>query len=141
MKIARKPVISDRIYLSDESLEFAAREGDLPRDEQAWVRIRQAREGDFVARAELMAKREVRYGGSFSEVIGDNSRERVKYEVFWTLHECKNLVDDDGTPVFGDGPTDAMKFQSFEAIWNSLETHVTEAIVLAVWRVNSGWRQ
>jgi len=140
VKISLKQVVSGKIYLRDESMEFAVNEGNVKPEDAAWVRIRQAREGDFVALEEIRAKREIKYGNSASEIIDANPRECAKYQVWWTLHDCGNLLNEDDDPLFAKLPVGAMQFADFDAIWSNLDTCASTAILSAVWKVNPEWR-
>src|SRR5512138_2876548 len=131
MDLKSFPTVSEKIYLSDISGDFAKAEGAVDRDQQAWVIVRQAREEDHIKRAALQAKREIKYGATgpftMSEIVEDNPRERVQYEVYWTLVETGNLSDD-GKPLFAKSPVNQVPFAEFEKVWGAMPPVVAQAI-------------
>jgi len=149
MKIKMTPTISEPIYLQALSLEIAAMEGEIPQTEQAWVKVRQATEQDHIARADLMARKEMQFGSAYSEFVEDNPRERMMYEVYWTLYDLGNLVDESGDPLFStrdkegrlatNMPANSMPFAQFQEVWGKLERFLTAAIYMAVLKANPDW--
>ena len=139
MKIKIVPAISEPIYLQSVSLTIAGIEGDIPQSDQVWVKIRQATEADHIARADLLARRVMTYGDQVSETVEDNPRERLMYEVYWTLAEVGNLVDEDGKPIFSVMPAKNMPFAKFQELWGKLSSALALAIHAAVRQANPDW--
>lgn len=136
--------VSGQIILADIYPAFAKLEGEIDHDKRVWVIVRQAREEDSIARAALLAKREMkqtigaRAAVSISEIVDDNPRERFKYEVYWTLTDVGNLMDGD-KPHFTKMPARDMPFGEFEKLWGALPQDVALAIHKAVRQFNPPW--
>lgn len=136
MQVHRLPVVVGPIYLADIHEPFAQAEGEVPKGERVWVKIRQATEGDTEQRYGLVAPRAVEYaGGAVVEKYTDNKREHMRMEAFWTLDEAGNLTYDDGKPVFSSG----MTHNEFSEAWWKLPAVCAEAIHKAVLSVNVDW--
>lgn len=141
MKISSIPVVSAQLYLADLYEPFKTLEGtNMDPLERVWVTVRQATEGDNEKRADLVAKRHVTLSqDGMSEQYDDNVRTRMKWEVYWTLDEVGNLVDDDGKPVFRIKPVREMAFPDFEKVWHRFDSRLANAIHKAVRITNPDW--
>ena len=163
MAIKAMPIVSQQVYLSDllngvypdtnhgktckgMSKEVAELEGDCPKDELAWVVVRQATEQDNMRRAGRVAKRTVQWAGDeVSETRDDNLREQWAYQVWLCLCDTGNISDRDGKPVFqfkdaGKGYTQLdMGFKNFLDAYGSLPSAVTSAMRRAVLNINPDW--
>jgi hypothetical protein len=137
MKIKRIPTISEPIFLAEISEEFKELEGEVTQDQKAWVRVRQATEGDSESRAALQSKRRIEYNpdSTMTEMVDENIRTRLKFEVWWTLDEVGNLTWEDGDPIFKKG----MSFKEFEDAWKRLDVRISLAIHKAVRITNPNW--
>lgn len=136
MKISRLPTISDPIYLSDISPDFAEMEGDVQENKRVWVKVKQATEGDNEHRVGALATRRVEWaGGAATETVDDNVRTQRRVEAHMTIMEVGNLVDEDGGPYFKKD----MGLTDFNDAWWALPTVVTDALHTAVLQVNPQW--
>jgi len=146
MTIKALPTISDQIYLQDLNEDVKAMEGgDCPRDEQAWVTVRQATESDAQRRASLVAKRRTeRSGDKVVEEWTDNVLEVYATEVYSCLVDCGNILDAKDNPLFEF--MDATNYQKvkggykkFRASYGDLPLCVTRAMRQAVLQLNPQW--
>jgi len=168
MAIKAMPIVSDQVYLSDLLSEYptdeggeltpraqvyrvasdnvAKLEGDCPKDEMAWVIVRQATEQDNMRRADRVAKRTVSWRGEdVSETRDDNLREQWAFEVWLCLCDAGNLLTRDSKPLFrfkgsGNGYQQLdMSFKNFLTAYGSLPSAVTTAMRRAVLDTNPDW--
>lgn len=145
MSIATKPIISEMIYLQDLSKDVKEMEGDCPRDEQAWVMIRQATESDNLRREQVITKVELFHEtGVTREIRQSTIRNDRAYEAFLTLHAIGNIMGPDGSPLFefkDTGPYNKVKgtFDKFRGDFGLLPGAVARAIALAVYSINEDW--
>lgn len=168
MAIKAMPIVSGQVYLSDLLSEYptdeegeltnrakvyksvsdavAKLEGDCPKDEAAWVIVRQATEQDNIRRADRVANRTVRWAGEdVSETRDDNMREQWAFEVWMCLCDTGNLLTRSGQPLFrfkesthGYRQLD-MNFADFLTAYGSLPSVVTTAMRRAVLDTNPDW--
>lgn len=145
MAIKAMPVISEEIYLQDMSEDVKELEGDCPRDEQAWVMVRQATESDNLRHEQQIATVElVHEGGKTHEKRRSSIREEWAFESFLTLHAVGNIEGPDGNPLFefkDMGPYNRVKgtFEKFKQTYGLLPGSVARAIIKAVYTVNPDW--
>ena len=146
MDIKKYAVESDKIFLADESPEFAKLEGEVPEDERVWVKVRQATQADNIRLADINTQRERKYSGdqltgnvnSVSLVYNSNPLRRQATQVYLTVVEIGNLTDGD-KPVFDVAPLKKMPEATFLAKWGSLRTELANAIHKACLKVNPDW--
>jgi len=147
MAINAVPTISKEIYLQDWSEAVKKMEGeDCPRKEQAWVRVRQATEGDQLQVSQRYEDIEYTYtpDGSTMEKRTSNVLEDRMFKAYLVLVEVANILDKKGKPVFKfkDGP-DYPKFDGeyseFQDRWALLPSVGADAIELAVLSLNRQW--
>ena len=144
MKIV--PVISEPIYLRDISKQFKELEGDVPREEQVNVVIRQATQADVRKVSRLVSTRKVTYSndGTRTEVFDDDMGEVRAMQLYTTLCDVGGLTDATDAPLFrfkqeGDYPKLAMGFADFQEIYGTLPSTVVGALNLSVWEGNPQW--
>lgn len=148
MAIKALPIISGPIYLQDLNQEVKQLEGEeCPRDEQAWVIVRQATELDNQRRSSLVSKRRVEWNDDGRvEEWDDNPLEVFATEVYCCLVDAGNIWEDDsGTKSlfkFKDGPDYqklSMGYGDFRKAYGKLPLPVTRAIRAAVLEMNPDW--
>lgn len=149
MAISVAPIISDKIYLQDLSADIAAMEnvqGLCPEDQRAWVKIRQATEGDVAAITQMYSMGKVTHhaDGSTTEEY-DRDINPIRAQQFRrTVVAVGNINNVAGTPLFKlkDGvnyPILDMTEEQFTAAYDSLPRPVTNAFSLAVAQGNPQW--
>lgn len=146
MAIKALPIVSQPIYLAELSDEVKEMEGDCPKDERAWVIVRQATEADNTQRAALRSEVTVRWqkDGTAEEIRDVNLREMWAMEIYLTLCDAGNILDADDKPLFkfvDTGPYGKVKhgFADFKKAYGSLASPVTASIRRAVYKINSDW--
>lgn len=145
MTITATPIISEEIYLQDMSDDVKDLEGDCPRDEQAWVMVRQATESDNLRHEQQVATVELTHeGGKTYEKRQSNIRQEWAFETFLALHAAGNIEGPDGGPLFefkDTGPYNRVKgtFEKFKETYGLLPGPVARAIIRAVYTINSDW--
>jgi len=149
MAIRAIPTISEPIYLQDISTEVKEMEGhDCPREEQAWVIVRQGTEADNCQRAAMRSKYTLRWqnDGSAEEERDVNQRELWTLEVYMTLCGAGGIFSDEECtkPLFEfekgksfDKIT--LDFAKFKGVYGTLPSIVTTAILRAVYSLNPDW--
>jgi len=143
--IETKPIISDKLYLSELSERVAKIEGDCAKTDKAWVIVRQATEGDNLRRADRRADSVVEWqrDGVAREKRRDNIRDTWAYEVYLTLCDAGN-INANGKPLFtfedaGDYTKIKGGFQNFLTAYGQLPSVVTASILRAVYKINPDW--
>ncbi len=145
MAIKAKPIISEEIYLQDLSEEVKELEGDCPRDEQAWVMIRQATEADNLRHEREISTVELTHeGGVTKETRYSSISNDRAFEIYLTLHDAGNITGADGQPLFefkDTGPYNRVKgtFDKFKDDYGLLPGDVTRAMCKAVYLINPKW--
>jgi len=145
MAIKAKPIISEEIYLQDLSEDVKELEGDCPRDEQAWVMIRQATEADNLRHEREVSTVELIHDGGvtketrFSSISNDRA-----FEVYLTLHNAGNITGPEGNPLFefkDTGPYNRVTgtFDRFKENYGLLPGDVARAMSKAVYLINEKW--
>jgi hypothetical protein len=146
MAIQTLPIISEPIYLQDLSERVAQFEANDPEEERAFVIIRQATEADNMRRGSMRSEVIVRWkqDGTSEEVRNTNLRELWAYEVYLTLCDAGNITNEKGDPLFTfitTGPYGKIRggWETFQKVYGSLPSFVTDAIRAAVYKVNPDW--
>lgn len=151
MAIRALPVISEPIYLQDlpgdTGKEIKQLEGKCPRDEQAWVIVRQATESDSLKCSNLVSKRRVEWSDDGRvEEWDDSPLELYAMQVYCCLADAGNIWADTGNakPLFRfkDGPDYRMLemgYGAFRKAYGSLLLPVTRALRAAVLKLNLDW--
>lgn len=149
MAINAAPIISDKIYLQSVSDDVASIEnvqGLCPEERRAWVKIRQATEGDVAALSLLSRIGKVTHhaDGSTTEEY-DRDFNPIRAQQFMrTVVGVGNINGVSDAPLFRfkDGPNYPvldMTEEQFMAAYNSLPRFVTNAFAAAVVEGNPQW--
>jgi len=141
------PTVSAPIYLQDWSKEVAEMEGeDCLRDEQAWVQVRQATEGDQLRISQNYEGVELVHqtDGSTRELRTRNILEDRMFRAFLVLTSAANILDNQGNEIFTfkDGanyPKFSGTYAKFKEQWNLIPPAAADAIELAVLSINRQW--
>lgn len=146
MAINAVPTISDEIYLRDVSERVKKIEGDCPKKECAWVKVRQATEGDQLQVSQRYADSEVvwQVDGSAKEKRSSNTLEDRMFKAYLVLTDAGNIFDGGEKPIFefadrGDYPKFKGTWAQFKNRWSLLPPAAASAIELALYRLNPQW--
>jgi hypothetical protein len=147
MAIRAVPTVSEEIYLQDLSDRVKRLEGeDCPREEQAWVKVRQATEGDQLQVSQRYADSEVVWqaDGSAKETRSTNTLEDRMFKAYLVLVDAGNITDKGDNPVFGfsekgDYPKFKGTWSQFKEKWSVLPPAAASAIELALYKLNPQW--
>ncbi len=151
MRVAGSPKISEKIYLADISAEFAESEAENSpevieeQEKRAWVQFRRGTALDDQRRYDFGKAQTVRYTipGSEAQFVMEDVREnplrRAMFEVWTTMTDADNFMNERGEPVFPQMPLSNVPFPIFESIWISLDMLVAAAIHAACISINQEW--
>jgi len=146
MAIQAVPTISEEIYLQDLTERVKKLEGEDPRKEQAWVKIRQATEGDQLQISARNADSEVVWqaDGGAREKRSNNPLEERMFKAYLVLVDAGNIVAPDGKPVFkfsegDDYPKFDGSWADFKSRWGLIPSVAADAIELAIYKLNPQW--
>jgi hypothetical protein len=149
MAISVAPIISDKLFLQNLSSDIAALEnsqGLCPEDQRAWVKIRQATEGDMAKLSQIgrMGKVTHHPDGSTTEEYDRDFNPIRAMQFMLTVAGAGNINNVSGEPLFKfkDGPNYPildMSEDQFKAAYDSLPRIVTNAFALAVMKGNPQW--
>lgn len=148
MAIHAVPTISDEIYLQDVSRSIKKMEGsDCPKEECAWVKVRQATEGDQLQvsqhRAEASELLWLQDGNAMEKRSKGALEERM-FRAYLVLTDAGNLFDAKDNPLFtfkegDDYPKFDGSYAKFKKCWGQLHPQVADAIELAMYETNPQW--
>lgn len=146
MAINAVPTISDEIYLRDVSERVNQMEGDCPKKECAWVKVRQATEGDQLQVSQRHADSEVVWqaDGSAKERRSSNTLEDRMFKAYLVMVDAGNILDRKGEPVFefvdkDDYPKFKGTWARFKERWSLLPPAAASAIELSLYKLNPQW--
>lgn len=147
MAIHAVPTISEEIYLQDLSKAIKKMEKGDPRKEQAWVRVRQATEGDELQVSQYRAEASEmlwRRDGNALEKRTKGMLEERMFRAYLVLIDAANIFDLDGKPLFefkdgDDYPKFKGTYAEFQDRWALLQPEVADAIELAMYETNPQW--
>lgn len=147
MAINAVPTMSDEIYLRDVSDRLKKLEGDdCPPAERAWVKVRQATEGDQLQISQRYAESEVHWrpDGSITEKRSSNILDDRMFKAYLVMVDAGNIFDREGDPLFefkdgGDYPKYAGTYSKFKEHWMLLPPVAAGAIELALYELNPQW--
>lgn len=147
MAIQAVPTISAPIYLQDWSKEVGEMEGeDCLRDDQAWVQVRQATEGDQLRISQNYEGVELYHqaDGTTRELRTRNILTDRMFRAFLVLTGAANILDPNGNEVFTfkDGPNYPKfdgSYGKFKEQWQLIPPEAADAIELAVLSINRQW--
>jgi hypothetical protein len=147
MAIHAVPTISEEIYLQDLSKAVKRMESDDPRKEQAWVKVRQATEGDELQVSQYRAEASEllwRQDGNAMEKRTKGMLEERMFRAYLVLIDAANIFDPHGEPLFefeegDDYPKFDGNYSKFQDRWGLLHPEVADAIELAMYETNPQW--
>lgn len=147
MAIQAVPTISEEIYLRKLSKRVLELEGeDCPPAEQAWVKVRQATEGDQLQVSQRYAESEVYWqtDGSIKEKRSTNMLDDRMFKAYLVLVDAGNIVDSEGAPLFefkdsDDFPRFKGTYSKFKERWSQLPPVAATSIEMALYSLNPQW--
>lgn len=147
MAIQAVPTISDEVYLRDMSKLLLDLEGkDCPPSERAWVKVRQATEGDQLQISQRNAESEVMWkpDGDIIERRSSNYLDDRMFRAYLVLVDAGNIFGKDGDPLFefkdgNDYPKFDGTYSEFKRRWAQLPPVAAGAIELALNELNPQW--
>lgn len=146
MAIQAVPTISKELYLRELSDQVEKLEGDCPKKEQAWVKVRQASEGDQLQISQRSAESDVMWlpDGSAKETRSTNPAEERMFRAYLVLVDTGNITDADEKPLFKFKDTGSYQsfdgsYSDFKEAWAQLPPPAAYAIELATYTLNPQW--